>query len=111
LTISETKLKYREIKPWRDSLLIEQEQCCALCGETIDSDPVLDHCHTTGYVRGVLHRGCNALLGKLERNLAINKITPSRLKAICENLSEYTEHHHSVIHPTHKPKKTTKGRK
>jgi len=29
-------------------------------------DDVVDHCHTTGEVRGVLHRQSNAFLGKVE---------------------------------------------
>lgn len=33
---------------------------------TVES--VLDHCHQSGYIRGVLHRSCNSLLGVLENN-------------------------------------------
>ncbi len=45
---------------------------CAICGNKIDvtirgrtSDYVVDHCHETGEIRGVLHRSCNAAEGKV----------------------------------------------
>lgn len=45
---------------------------CAICGKTIDvtvrgrtSDYVVDHCHESGEIRGVLHRSCNAAEGKV----------------------------------------------
>lgn len=40
---------------------------CYLCGA--DEDKVLDHCHTTGEVRGVLCRQCNQALGLFKDNL------------------------------------------
>lgn len=39
---------------------------CNLCGK--DSDPVIDHCHRLGVVRGVLCRQCNAALGLLNHD-------------------------------------------
>lgn len=64
------RLKQREIKEWRDKLYEEQGNCCALCGLEIKepSERVLDHCHSSGYIRGTLHRSCNAILGKVENN-------------------------------------------
>lgn len=56
----------------RIHLAAEQGNRCALCRgpfkTTGSAVPVLDHDHKTGAVRGVLHRGCNALLGKVENN-------------------------------------------
>ncbi|QHJ82582.1 MAG: hypothetical protein [Bacteriophage sp.] len=53
-------------------LLHKQGGICPLCGERINvgtqgrgSDYALDHCHTTGEVRGVLHRACNSAEGKV----------------------------------------------
>jgi hypothetical protein len=40
-------------------------QCgrCALCGEDMSpQEAVLDHCHSTGAVRGLLHPRCNTLI-------------------------------------------------
>lgn len=60
------RLTPKELPEVRARLLALQCGVCALCGERIDSDPVLDHDHVTGHVRGVLHRGCNTMLGKIE---------------------------------------------
>ncbi len=106
------KLKYREVATERAKRLKQQNNLCALCGEPIVDDAVLDHDHKTGHIRTVLHRGCNALLGKIENNLARNKITPSRLEAICESLFEYvTREYPPVLHPTHRtgPRKRRKS--
>lgn len=83
------KLKYREISELRSQQLDQQHHCCALCGHTVTDDAVLDHCHATGAIRGVLHRGCNALLGKIENNMARNRVDMGRLAAISHNLIAY----------------------
>ncbi len=43
-----------------------QFSCCALCAApfTADDPPVVDHDHSTGRVRGLLHRGCNRMLAR-----------------------------------------------
>ena len=62
-------LKQSEIKAYREELLAAQRFKCSLCGETLSKEEaVLDHHHKGGWIRGVLHRGCNALLGKIENN-------------------------------------------
>lgn len=100
------RLKYSEIADYRTQQLTNQSMCCALCGEVIDNDAVLDHDHKTGLLRQVLHRGCNALLGKIENNMPRNKITLSRLEGIAHNLINYlTQQHTEIIHPKHKERK------
>lgn len=44
--------------------LVEEAGQCALCPST--NDLVVDHCHKTGRIRGVLCRMCNLRLGHLE---------------------------------------------
>jgi len=103
------KLKQSQIKTYREAQLDVQGQCCALCGEVIQGDAVLDHDHKTGRIRRVLHRGCNAILGKIENNLARNKITPSRLKSIAHNLVGYINTAHTdLVHPTYKSQEERK---
>ena len=55
-------------------LLKEQDGMCLICDKPIDitkkgtvgDGPALDHCHRTGFIRGVLHRSCNGGIGKAE---------------------------------------------
>lgn len=67
-------------------------------------DPVLDHCHKTGAVRGTLHRSCNSLLGKLENNVA--RFGVKDISAFCHGAAAYLQKHRTNItgltHPTHK---------
>ena len=72
-------LKSRQQKVWRKyglswddllKMLVSQNGCCAICrkGITPDSDakadqPHIDHCHTTGRIRGLLCLTCNTGLG------------------------------------------------
>ena len=53
-----------------DSLLTEQENKCALCSNTFTEKmrPCVDHSHKTGKVRGLLCRGCNLILGHIEKS-------------------------------------------
>lgn len=44
-----------------DQILKEQNNVCAICKE--DVKLFVDHCHTTGKVRGLLCQGCNSGLG------------------------------------------------
>lgn len=96
------KLKTREIKEYRETQLQHQNQKCALCGESIELDAVLDHDHKTGLIRQVLHRGCNSLLGKIENSMPRSRVDIRRLEGIAHNLVSYlTTTHTEIRHPTH----------
>ncbi len=52
-----------------DRILSEQKGVCAICGSSDPNDNVstnlhVDHCHSTGKVRGLLCSHCNHILGK-----------------------------------------------
>jgi hypothetical protein len=97
-----TKAKPKDIRPLREQFLKEQLGLCALCQEPVDIDQaVLDHCHRTGYLRSVLHRGCNCYIGAMENNLQRNLITPSRLKEILANFDQYRTQTKPILHPSH----------
>jgi hypothetical protein len=45
-------------------MLARQGGACAICKQPPTRRPLfVDHCHTTGKVRGLLCHGCNAALG------------------------------------------------
>ncbi len=39
---------------------------CAICSVDITEAPQLDHCHSSGFIRGALCTGCNTKLGWYE---------------------------------------------
>jgi len=56
------------------NMLDEQKGCCKVCGDSLiypDSKVGyrIDHCHTTGKVRGLLCHNCNIALGHLKDNI------------------------------------------
>lgn len=61
------RIKYTELAEYRTALLRAQNFICPLCNRVIESnEATLDHCHVSGNVRGVLHRNCNGILGRVE---------------------------------------------
>ena len=53
-----------------DTMLVAQRGCCALCEQRMDR-PNVDHCHTTGEVRGLLCHLCNRGLGLFKDSPAV----------------------------------------
>lgn len=51
------------------SMLVDQDKSCAICGKHFVETFNVDHCHTTGAVRGLLCRSCNMGLGCLGDSL------------------------------------------
>ena len=101
------KLKYAEIKPTREQKLKEQNGICAICGQPVALEQAaLDHNHTTGAIRQVLHLSCNAFLGKIENNYRRFGVTD--LEKFLSGVASYLERHAYVEpgalvrHPTHK---------
>ncbi|QOI69525.1 endonuclease [Xanthomonas phage Xaa_vB_phi31] len=102
------RLKASEIAVVRARVAAEQGGRCKLCqgklGVKAPLDPVLDHDHSTGAIRGVLHRGCNSLLGKVENNAG--RYGVHALFAFCHGLAPYLQQHATnitgLIHNTFK---------
>lgn len=54
-----------------DQMLQEQQHTCAICGTVMGQEACVDHDHTTGRVRGLLCKTCNAGLGLFHDNWQI----------------------------------------
>lgn len=98
------KLKTTGVAPLRVSLLEAQGYKCAICNLACSEDQaVLDHDHTLGHVRAVLHRGCNAAEGKILKTLKRYGIKDP--KAYLEGMVKYHQTHAEnqtgFIHPSH----------
>jgi hypothetical protein len=52
-----------------ERMLAEQGGRCAICAETM-AKPCIDHCHSSGRVRGLLCSPCNIGIGHLRDNPA-----------------------------------------
>ena len=99
------RLKHEEVKVVRDQLHEQQGRRCAVCSLPVAPvDAVLDHHHGTGAVRGVLHRGCNSLLGKVENNAGRYGVRD--VAAFTSGIAGYLRRHMinvtGLLHPTHK---------
>ena len=101
-----SRLKTTEVAPLRERLLAEQGGRCALCRQPVKKDEAcLDHDHKTGYIRAVLHRGCNAQLGHIENNMPRHKLTNiAKLTAFLSSIPEYISRDWTdqPLHPTHR---------
>ena len=49
----------------------KQNECCAICGIKKKTYLDVDHCHTTGKVRGLLCRNCNTGIGKFYEDVKL----------------------------------------
>ena len=93
----------------RSKISLKQKYVCPICGCPLaNGRPALDHCHSTGNVRGVLCGSCNVSEGKVKSAVAFRTPTGNlaRTNPIqwMKNLIDYLEHHMenptNVIHPT-----------
>ncbi len=50
-------------------LIDNQNGNCAICNKNLDNEIHIDHCHTTGKVRGILCGKCNKGLGQFDDNV------------------------------------------
>lgn len=57
------KYRYNLSLEQYEQMLIAQNYSCDICHKQKDYDLYVDHCHTTGKVRGLLCSPCNNILG------------------------------------------------
>ena len=101
------KLKAKDIATARASILKKQDDKCAVCGcslrATSKYTPVLDHCHTDGYLRGVLCIMCNQAEGRINTWATRAKKDNTKVEWL-RKLVEYLEsqpRYPTHIHPSH----------
>lgn len=87
-------------------LLQMQGGKCAVCGKpmTARDKPVLDHDHSTGYIRGVLHNSCNGTEGKVKAKAHFGHkgVTAEEyIIALGKYLEKHSKPQTNLIHPTH----------
>ncbi len=96
------KLTVKELAAFR-----AMHSTCELRGQpfTAKNPGVVDHDHSTGEIRGVLHRGCNAMLGIIENGRARYILTDvAGFSTFLRNLVEYIYRRRpdAHIYPTHR---------
>lgn len=64
-SVARTRIyRYGLTNPQYEALVAKQQNMCALCPQPIKS---IDHCHSTGRVRGLLCHACNWALNRVEQ--------------------------------------------
>jgi len=65
-----------------NKLLFNQNNCCKICNKeyTENKKFVIDHCHNTGKIRGILCNECNAAIGRLLDNSNLLKLAKEYLE-------------------------------
>lgn len=62
-------LAYHQLTTGMRRSIFRAHRSCAICkGKSRSDRLVIDHCHASGFVRGVLCERCNSWLGVLEGN-------------------------------------------
>jgi hypothetical protein len=68
--IYKLKTRYNLTLDQYNKMLSDQNNCCKVCDIKMIK-PIVDHCHTTGKVRGLLCNSCNVSLGRLKEDTRI----------------------------------------
>lgn len=62
------EVKYGLTVQQYEAMIADQSNLCLICGDTMVAAPIVDHCHSTGKVRGLLCKDCNTGLGHFRDN-------------------------------------------
>lgn len=78
--VKNLKSRYGMTPEQREAMLAAQGGGCAICGKT--GKLVVDHCHTTKKVRGLLCHNCNVMLGNAHENVDTLRLAIAYLSKI-----------------------------
>ena len=97
-----TRLTAKSLAQWRKDTLAAQGGRCAICQlPCTEAAAVGDHDHDTGFMRGVTHRSCNAVLGRVENSY--RRYGVPNLSAFLHGVPGYLQKpQHGVQYPTHR---------
>lgn len=102
------RIKTTQVAAVRQDFADKQGGRCAICLQpTPPASQVLDHDHTTGFLRAMLCRNCNGIEGKI-KNLARRGQRMYDHRWFVNRLFKYWEEHddarpeHGLLHPSHK---------
>lgn len=88
--VKRRRIPHSAIPKIREKLAKEQHNVCPVCERSLlKLIPTLDHCHKTGYLRGVLCNNCNGLEGKLSTIIARIDIANIGTDKILHNLAKH----------------------
>lgn len=109
-------LKTTEIKDLREELTPPDGLCPILKVPMEGSAkiPVLDHCHDSGMIRGVISLNANSVLGRIEKAYRkwLSKHTELSLPEVLRLYADYLEQpEHEIEHPEHINKHKRKVRR
>lgn len=101
------KLDKSAVPDVKRRLLAMQGGKCAICGKpmTARDGAVLDHDHSTGIVRGVLHNSCNGAEGRIKSkaNMGHKGVDAyTYIIALGKYLEKHSKPQTNLIHPVHK---------
>lgn len=94
------RIKTKDIATYRQLYATEQQNICPLCSKDIQ-DPVLEHDHVSGRLRGTTCRKCNSALGAIENAGKRYGIPLATLIQITKNFEQHINNTKPVLHPTH----------
>ena len=75
------KIKYGLTREMYDNMYMTQLGLCAICHEPFGiRKPVVDHCHVTNKVRGLVHSLCNSMIGYSKERIDILELGAEYLR-------------------------------
>jgi hypothetical protein len=98
---SQLKNRYNLTIEQKDNLILQQNNCCAICGEKFVSSKHthVDHCHKTNKIRKILCTSCNTGLGCFNDD-------QERLKKAIDYLEYHAKENTATPIPTRPNKKS-----